>query len=421
MVSIKNTVLHRLAFGPSLCLLALLATSNAEGATQEIRALFVPDSANPLRNEFINQTPSTGYCEHYPAICRNSDTFSIRLLTRVESNKPIQANADARDSAMFKVPGEWRPFTVTNADTGEYKTVEVRIAGVGSNYVLSDTVTNLTGAASNVEGHDKLWNSFGWVYAAPPCTTTGVGFYGSKTYAFFWKTPNQQSCVKVAKFPIPAMTYGYLDFAYELRTPNPLEMSSGNYIGSLSYRLGPGGDFDFGDVMIPDDPELTLNFNLEVQHTLKVDIPPGGEKIRLVPAGGWQSWLQAGRRPVNLFRDQTFNISASSRFKMQIIACGPGINGECGLRDSKDNRRVELHISVSMPNGITDLAGQPVKRARLKSGNANALYFKPGFYVDRAPGTLHFEVPPHSMANMLQPGVSDSYSGAVVVVWDSDI
>jgi len=197
-------------------------------------------------------------------------------------------------------------------------------------------------------------------------------------------------------------------------------MSSGDYSGSLTYSVGPNADFDFGDVMLPSSSSLTLNFNLNVQHTLKVDIPPGGEKVRLVPNGGWQSWLQAGRRPVSLFRDQTFNISASSRFKM-LINCGPGVGAECGLQDSNNYRRVELYVSVSMPNGITDLAGQPVRRMPLKPGVGSALYFKPGFYVDRAPGTLHFEVPPHSMAEMLQPGVSDSYSGTVIVIWDSDI
>jgi hypothetical protein len=405
-----------------LCVLALFVAPSAEAVNKEIRALFRPDSANPQRNMFVNQTPSTGYCEYYPAICDNSDTFSIRLMTRVESNRAIEADAGPRASAMFKVPGAWRSLTVRNADTGEVETVEVRISGVGSNYVLSKNVVDLTGASNAGEGHDRLWKGAGWVYPAPPCSTTGMGFFSSNSYAFFWKTPDERACVKVANFPIPAMAYTYVDFAYELRTPNPLGMSSGLYTGSLSYSLGPNGDFDFGDVMIPNDSDLTLDFVLDVQHTLKVEIPPGGEKIQLVPAGGWQGWLQSGRRPVNLFRDQTFNISASSRFKMQ-MSCGPGINGECALEDIVTRRRVELFVSVSLPNGITDLSGQPVRRLRLKTGAGNELYFKPGFYVDRAPGTLHFEVPPHSMANMLRPGegIGGKYSGVVVVIWDSEV
>ncbi|WPN31197.1 hypothetical protein QMK54_05390 [Pseudomonas sp. P5_109] len=403
-----------------LCVLALFVATPAEAVNHEIRALFTPDSANPQSNKFINQTPSTGYCGDYPDICRNSDTFSIRLMTRVVSNKLIQADAGPRESAMFKVPGGWRSLTVINAETGDVETVEVRISGVGSNYILSDTAANLTGASSPAEGHGRLWKGAGWVYPAPPCTTTGMGFLGATTYAFFWKTPDERACVKVANFPIPAITYDYLDFAYELRTPNPLGMSSGLYTGSLSYSLGPNGDFDFGDVMIPNDSDLTLDFVLDVQHTLKVEIPPGGERIQLVPAGGWQSWLQAGRRPVNLFRDQTFNISASSRFKM-LIDCGPGINNECALENSELNRRVELFVFVSLPNGITDLSGQPVRRLRLKTGAGNELYFKPGFYVDRAPGTLHFEVPPHSMEGMLRPGSGGRYAGTVKVYWDSEI
>jgi hypothetical protein len=404
-----------------LGLLAVFASHSAGAVTQEISALFRPDSANPQRNEFVNQTPSTGYCEYYPEICRNSNTFSLRLMTKVDSIKAMQANADPRGSAMFKVPGGWRSLTVTNVETGEAETVEVRIAGIGSNYELSDTAANLTGESDAGEGHRRLWQGSSWVNPAPPCTTTGMGFYGASTYAFFWKVADERTCTKVANFVIPGMTYGYLDFAYELRTPNPLKMSSGFYTGSLSYRLGPGGDFDFGDVMIPNDPDLTLDFVLEVQHTLKVDIPPGGEKIQLVPAGGWQSWLHAGRKPVRLFRDQTFNISASSRFKMLLECEITGFPYDCLILDPVSRRSVELQVSVSLPNGLTDLAGQPVKRQRLRTGAANAQQFQPGFYVDRAQGILHFEIPPHQMEFMLQPGVASTYRGNVTVIWDSEV
>lgn len=79
-----------------------------------------------------------------------------------------------------------------------------------------------------------------------------------------------------------------LVFYKELFTPNPLGMLAGHYTGSLTYTVGPNGDFDFGDVMLPSSPILTMNFNLDVQHTLKVDVPPGGERSSCSPAGGWQ-------------------------------------------------------------------------------------------------------------------------------------
>lgn len=204
--------------------------------------------------------------------------------------------------------------------------------------------------------------------------------------------------------------------------PNvPRCLSSGQYTGSLTYSIGPTGDFDFGDVLIPTDSVLTLNFNLDVQHTLKVDIPPGGEQVQLVPAGGWQSWLQAGRKPVRLFRDQTFNISASSRFKMYMECEFIGVSYDCLLDDRVSRRQVELQVFVTLPGGLTDLSGQPVRHMRLRAGAANALYFQPGFYVDRAPGVLHFEVPQRQVEFMLSPGAGPFYRGKVTVIWDSEI
>jgi len=154
---------------------------------------------------------------------------------------------------------------------------------------------------------------------------------------------------------------------------------------------------------------------------LKVDIPPGGEKIQLVPAGGWQSWLHGGRKPVRLFRDQTFNISASSRFKMYMECERNSSFYDCQLADSVSRRGVELQVYVTLPNGLADMSGQPVRHMRLRAGAANALNFQPGFYVDRAPGVLHFEVPETQMQFMLSPGAGPFYKGNVTVIWDSEI
>lgn len=331
--------------GRWLGLLLAIAASSAGAVTQEIRALFTPDPSNPQSNKFINKTPVSGYCADYPGECVANNTFSIRVPMRFESTQAIQPGAAQREGAMFKVPAQWRALTVTNADTGETEQVEMRIAGIGLDYILSDTAANLTGASNAGEGHKSLWNGSSWVYAAPPCTYSGVGAYGNSSYRFFWKTPVEGVCAKVARFLIPGMSYDTLDFSYELRTPNPLGMSSGLYTGNLSYRIGPYGDFDMGDVMVPDDSALTLNFVLDVQHTLKVDIPPGGNKVELVPAGGWQSWLHNGRKPVRLFRDQTFLISASSKFKMK-LECQYLLPRGCGIVDAGNGGVVEVRVSL---------------------------------------------------------------------------
>ena len=271
----KTDSFIRMTQGLLLIGTSVFFSASANAIVQDITAIFRPDSSKPMDNKFINQTPSSGYCLSNPVECNRLNMFSIRLPLKFESTRPMLPGTEPRSNALFNVPAQWRALTVTNVNTGESEQVEVRIAGIGSNYVLSDTAANLTGASNVIEGHQKLWAQSSWVYAPPPCEYSGVGFYSSRAYAFFWRTPVEGVCLKSTLFPIPAMSYSYLDFAYELRTPNPLGMSSGLYSGTLNYRVGPGGDFDMGDVMVPDDSIVTLNFNLQVEHTLKVEIPPG--------------------------------------------------------------------------------------------------------------------------------------------------
>jgi hypothetical protein len=402
-------------------LLACAVASPVEAQVSTITALFKPDSAHPHLNKFTNTTPPSGYCQSHPEQCQGDGLFSLQVPIQFNSRAPILANhASERQGAMLKAPSQWRDLTVIHEATGDPQTVRIRIAGIGTR-AITDDVKDLVGGAENYQvAHNRLWGS-SWVYAPPPCGFTGSGFFSTNFYEFFWKTPTLGACAKQAKYNVPWLRFDYLDFTYELETPDPLKMSSGHYTGSLNYSVGPLGNFDFGDVLIPNDSMLTLNFNLDVQHTLKVDIPPGGEKVQLVPAGGWQSWLQAGRKPVRLFRDQTFNISASSRFKMQLECEFSAVNYDCLLDDRVSRRGVELQVFVTLPNGLTDMSGQAVRHMRLRTGAANALYFQPGFYVDRAPGVLHFEVPQSQMAFMLEPGAGPFYRGKVTVIWDSEI
>ncbi|HEX4551838.1 MAG TPA: hypothetical protein VH303_25910 [Pseudomonas sp.] len=380
-----------------------------------ITAIFKPDSAKPNENRFTNTTPVSGYCAIYPGACESVNMFSLELPIRFDSAKALEPeHASPRDGAMFSVPAQWRPLTVMNARTGEQETVEIRISGIGSRYVLSQAADELAGGPS---GHYLLWNG-SWVYAPAPCQYSGVGGYNSHAYRFFWKTPVTGVCAKQAQFRIPSMYYESLGFAYELRTPNPLGMSSGQYTGYLTYTVGPGMDFDMGDVMIPNDSAINLSFTLDVQHTLKIEVPPGGNRVELVPEGGWQAWLNRGRKPGRLLRDQTFNISASSRFKMQ-MECQYAAGDTCAIEDTAGNR-VPLQVAVSLPAGLGREDGSPVHRQSLKLSGVGTQLFQPRFYVDRTPGTLHFEVQRADVEQMLGRDAT-TYKGNVTVIWDSEV
>jgi len=388
----------------------------AAAAVQEITAVFRPDPSNPLVNKFENTTPESGYCAyHIPARCKALGIFSIRTNDiNFRSNGPMTLNntppgpIDSRRGVMFKVPSEWRSFVVVS-DRGERETVEMRFAGVGNRMDVQ--------RPANIHS----WGPRTWLWAPAPCQSSG-SITGTPQYAlWFWIVPaGADSCNLQHTVDIPSISYANFEYAYELRTPNPLGMSTGRYTGSITYSIGPHQDIDFGDRMTPNDNTLIFNFNLDVQHTLKVEVPPGGTQVELVPQGGWQAWLQRNRRPERLFRDQTFNISASSRFKMQLDCQYSDGGNQCLLLEPQSGGAVPLDIRVTLPNGLTDAAGQAVNRRPLLRDGSGTELFQPGFYVERKPGQLHFEIAREKVAEMLT-GVGKTYAGNVTVIWNSEI
>lgn len=420
--------LNRPRFHRLLCsaLTALVAATALNTMTavhsyeMEIQALFRPDPARPQLNVFTVTTPNTGYCSEHTSDCTTNNMSSHRIPIRISSSQPIAAHhTDPRQGAMFSAPSQWRDFQVTHTQTLEQKTAQIRIKGVGGQYETPDVIQLVGGGVAAYTAHYMLWGSR-WQLAPAPCANSrSPGGYNKQVFGFFWKTPEQGVCAKQAQYEIPTFRYNYLDFAYELKTPAPLDMSSGEYVGSLSYGLGPQQDFDMGDFMFPADPTLRLNVVLTVEHTLKVEVPPGGNQIELVPKGGWQQWIHTGTLAEKLLRNQTFLISASAPFKMQ-LHCERVIGDTCALLDNNSLHEVPLDLYVTLPNGLGREDGSPVNRQPLLLSGVGTQRFIPVRYLDRREGTLHFEIQKHHVQDMLSRS-EGKYSGSVVVIWDSQV
>lgn len=394
-------------------LFAALLAGPAQAMVHEITAVFNPDPVNPMKNEFRNTTPVTGVCAwHMPAQCLRTGIFSIRTESFSTIEAPIAAgHSDERQGAMWKVPSFWQDVRVTHTVTGETETVQVRIAGIGHRMD-----TRPTTSAWEVPGTNWTWK---WAYAQSPCQSTGFITANNALALFFWLVPEGAGvCSRQPAQEITRFWLSTFEFAYALRTPNPLGMSPGQYVGSHTYSIGPGMDFDLGDVVIPTDQQLTLNFTLDVEHILKVELPPGGNRVILQPQGGWQAWLKQGRRPTRLFRDQTFSIYSSGRFKMN-LECGLAIGNTCGLSNSNGDQ-VPLQVGVSLPFGLNDQYGQSLSKRPLRLDGSGTELVQATHYVSNRPGTLHFEVDKDDVEQMLKaPG--STYSGLVTVVWDSEV
>ncbi|MBC3376840.1 hypothetical protein HU762_23125 [Pseudomonas sp. SWRI92] len=388
-----------------------------DAATLDITAQFRADSSKPQLNTFVNTTPNAGYCVQFAALCQSAGIFSLSLRTGA-SGGPIQANhEDARQGAMLKVPANWRRADVIHSGTGHTEAVEVRVVGIGGAIGLTPNATEIVGGGVGEETAYNMIFGSSWWHAPGPCTSLG----SSISHAwFFWRASVEDVCAKPSRYLISQFKYQDLSFAYELRTPNPLKMAGGQYRGSLTLGIGPGRDFDFGDVVVPDDSALTLNFTLDVEHVLKVEIPPGGNRVELEPREGWQAWLNNGSKPTVLSRDQSFHISTSSPFSMK-LQCRYMAGTECGMTVPGSGIYYPVDVYVTLPDGLTNTSGQPVSRRHLPvSGFANPVQFLPVRYIDRKPGTLHFQIRSSSVAAMLdrEPG---AYFGSVTVIWDSEV
>lgn len=392
----------------------------SEAGIVEVTAVFRPDPGNPMVNRFKNTKPSEGYCAHFAAYCESRDLFSLTLPLGgfpQTTGMRVQANhTDPRQGAFLKVPSDWRRLTVTN-ENGDTDELEVRISGVGGRADHGGDVVEMTGGGN----YEHLWSTGRWHKAPFPCVSGG-GLNGTSYYVIFmWMVPeNAGACATTALFDLPLFEYRYLFFGYELRTPNPLKMPTGTYRGSIHYSIGPGMDFDIGDAVRPHDSAVTIDFVLSVEHTLKVEVPPGGNRIELLPQGGWQGWLQRNQRPERLFRDQTFNLSTSSRFKMHLECEYSNGGNDCSLYEPLSGHGVPLSVFVSLPGGLTDASGQPVSRRRLARDGSGTELFMPGYYLDRKPGALHFEIASKDVGQMLT-GTGKTYRGNVTVVWDSEV
>lgn len=410
-----------------VCGLLLAHAMPLYAGSVEVTALFRPDPGNPMVNRFENTTPNRGSCAASAAYCKSLGISSLIMPLYFKTEVPILAGHSERQGPMVKLPANWRTLDVVHQTTGETRPLKVRMAALGATYRTPVPLVDIVGPGTSwYEMNRTLWGGSAAKDARAPCLSTTVNHQTSATGGFFfWQTPVEAACPLQSAYDIPAgfqfneAGLGILTFGYQIETPDPLGMPSGIYTGKIAYTAGPNMDIDMGDVLLPNDPLLEINFTLTVEHTLKVEIPPGGNRIQLEPQGGWQAWLNQGRKPTRLFRDQTFNLSASSRFKMQ-LECGTGqIDDTCVMQNAAGDQ-VPLEVLVSLPNGLTNTDGGAVNRLPLKVSGAGTELFQPSFYVNRRPGTLHFEVQREGVEEMLKRE-GDTWSGTVSVVWDSEV
>ncbi|WP_244216072.1 hypothetical protein [Pseudomonas reidholzensis] len=351
---------------------------------------------------FENTTPPAAFCVRWPDYCRGREVVDLPM-TYVKD----VTEASPRDQYYLRFPGR-RQVDVFRDQTGESHTLTFEFTGVSQrtfgppyyesplyNSVLSGGCTRLRGFAN------PPWVGFLWAFNTPQAPT---GCYSKNNRGI----PDYY-------YAVTAVDMGV---TYNLINPSPHRMKPGVYRGSVTYSIGPGGDFDFGDgVRELNGNTLTLHFELDVQHAFYFDFPPGSDRAVLEPRDGWPAWLAGGSSPQRLYRDLPFRLSSTGPFKVYKM-CQYDVDSRCGIRNEEGDQ-VPVQVALTLPGGLMH-GGQRVERLPLPSGSAQALEFESSVPTFSRPGQLHFEVGRADVPGML--GYSGStYSGQVTVVFDAEL
>ncbi|MFJ2985561.1 MULTISPECIES: hypothetical protein [unclassified Pseudomonas] len=356
---------------------------------------------------FDNTTPPGGLCSSWAATCRARTTVALPI---TYDKKTTKGAADPRDLFFVSLPAR-REVDVYHDITGEtrrltfdWTALSQRVQTSGSLYNHPLHNLTLSGGCAIVGGISQerpAKVSYLWDFTQPAAPSPCWGFGRS--------APNGR--VEVA-------TVLETSVAYMMNIAPPFRMPSGTYRGSVTYSIGPGGDFDFGnDVTALSGDSLTVNFVLDIQHAFMFEFPPGSERAVLEPPGGWQAWLAGGKPPQRLSRDLPFRAWSTGPFKVYKL-CQYDAGSGCGIRN-QHNDQVPVHLALSLPGGIQHAGGQ-VERLVLPSGPQAALQFEAVAATLNRGGQLHFEVARDQVQAMLKyPG--STYTGQVTVVFDAEL
>lgn len=400
----------------ALCLLVMLAGAVEVSAQQiSLRAVYRPDPTNPATNTFV--FPNSQGCGLLTPTCRANEE-GIYIRNTIPG--PIAAGPASRSTLMFRTSTEWRQVTLTNDRTGHTLQADMRLVGLAGSIGFTPALTQMVPEANgdSWQAYNILFGGRGaWAYPPSPCVgrRPGVG-HGSDTNQWFTIDTSSTPCMLPVTKDIVQLRLSSLILIIERTLPRPQLFQAGRYTGTSTYTIGPGMDVDYGDAVVPSDPELTLNFYVDVDPIFKVEFPGGSNLLSLEPEGGWLNWLHRGRKPTRLWREQAFNFSTSIPFKMK-LECEHTLGDNCAIAAS-DGHTVPVETRLTLPEGMRDTAGRPVRDYLMSRHDTPQ--FNPALIILGRQGKVHFEVPRPDMETMLDHA-GKAYSGAVTLTWDAQL
>lgn len=403
---------------------AMLALSAVvHSATIDLTAKFTPAINNSNSDGvFTNTTPLSGYCKSWPKYCP-SGSFSVTLPLSTTISYPIVAKNEPRDGPFFNFPKTPRTLTVRNQNTGETFDVIFRVTAFSATY------------SKDEKGTDWIGGSFVYAPSGGGCSYGGIGVGNGIWYSFMWMTSNNTiPCYKISSIDRTEPSKFYdMSIGYSLVAKDSLlTVGSGTYVGKLSFTVGPGGDFDFGDNYQASDSVVDINLILSVNHDLIVTTTPESRALSLQPCSAgkvcteeqgkrnWERWMITKITP-QLTARSDFLLSSTGAFTAY-LQC-EYIQGEhCAIKSDNNGQLVPVKTYLSMPdNIINQRTNSTVLRAPMAINKdvINNTFLTRDIGSNRK-GSIDFLVTQHDVDTMLMTR-PDTYRGTVTVIFDPSI
>nr|URQ57242.1 Hypothetical protein [Providencia alcalifaciens] len=404
-------------------IVALALSSVVNSATVNLTAKFTPAINNSNSDGiFINTTPSSGFCKIHPKNCQG-DAVSVHVPLSTTISYPIVANNEPREGVYFNFPKTPRTLTVRNQDTGESFDVIFRVTYFSSK------------AKTNPDRYE--WDEGGKDLSAP--RGGGCSFYTSSWSnddfnEFIWATTNNTlPCYKISRiYRTEPSTFSDMSIGYSLvAQDNLLTIGSGTYVGTLSFTVGPGGDFDFGDNYQANDSVVDVNLILSVNHDLIITTTPESRVLSLQPCGAskvcteeqgrqnWERWMVSRVTP-EMTAKSNFQLSSSGAFTVY-LQCEYEKGENCALKSDKNEQLVPIHSYLTLPdNVVSQQTNNLVIREPMSIRKDFSNIFLSKNLGTNRKGSIDFLVNQRDVDTMLLTR-PDTYRGVVTVIFDPNI
>ncbi|WP_274240062.1 MULTISPECIES: hypothetical protein [unclassified Enterobacter] len=375
---------------------------------------FKADSTKPNNNEFINTTPTSGFCKFFPSSCLPGE-FSV-VVPGFKAYKNFDTDSqDINKHTYITLDGTSKSIILTDVNNPQKKiTAEFRWAFFG---VRHNRINESDGSLIDAMTHTGLAPSGG----CSPRTGGGYPYW----YSHGWGVPERVlSCYRMLNKEYPyrgTVLIDDLSIGYTLKTPAPLSVRSGQYEGVVVYRVGDvvntPGYIGLGAEDYDGNDEIRIIIKAKVEHAFKVDFPAGSEQVKLAPKRGWSQWINGGHVPDLLHKEVPFILTSSTGFKINML-CEHNQGQNCGLKNIQTNEVVPLELLMSLPGFIGE--GGVISKTPLTNISRGHIIPPPKEAIFDRRSTLDFQVKKKGVETMIkEPG--STWRGMVTLIFDTEI